>query len=209
MKRYIVAATAGLVLLVIAVTILLAKFPVPISIEIKLPPAATKAASGLSASSAPALPSPEEQGLRTPEAFLAAIYKHYEVNDPDDHFSTLNIQSDYYDPELSAIMEENDRLYDGYIGALEADPICQCRDCASITTNIRIVSQDANSAKAVATLTQAPGGKPYTVKYELVRIDGRWRIHDLGSDNYPSMRAEYQKSNEDARRHPAENAGSS
>ena len=176
------------------------------------PVAATpEASSSVAASPASAAvqPSADEQGLGTPEAFLAAIYKHYLVNDPNVHFSTLNNQSDYYDPELAAIMAENDKLYEGYLGAIEADPICQCQDWSSITTNIRIVSQDDKSANAVATLTQAPGGRPYTVKYQLVRVDGRWRIHDLGGDNYPSMRAEYQKSNEDARKLPAEASSNS
>jgi len=209
MKGYVVAAAAGLILLVIA-AVLLCTAKLPVSFTVKLPPAApAKAAASSSSSTASPPLSADEQGLGTPEAFLAAIYKHYETNPINVNFSTLEHPSDYYDPGLVALMDENDRLYEGYIGAIEADPICQCQDFQAITTTIRIVSQDAKSAKAVATLTQAPGGRPYTVKYQLVRVDGRWRIHDLGSDNYPSMRAVYEASNEDARKHPAENASSS
>lgn len=211
MKGYIVAAAAGLVLLIVAaVMVWTAKFPAPISIRITLP-AASGAASSTPAPStkpAPAQLSADEQGLGTPEAFLAAIYKHYEVDPAKVDFSTLSQPSDYYDPDLVALMAENNRLYEGYIGAIEADPICQCQDWSSIKTTLQIVKQDGASAAVVATLTQAPGGTPYTVRYQLVRIDGHWRIRDLGSQNYKSLRAVYQASNADARKHPAETSSS-
>ncbi len=178
------------------------------------PPVATQSEASSSAAPVSATPAPsalstDEQGLGTPEAFLTAIYKHYAVDATQSNFSTLTNPSDYYDPDLSKLIDENDRLYEGYIGAIDADPICQCQDWAPITTTIRIVRQDDTSASAVATLKMGiKGGTPYTVKYKLVRIEGHWRIHDLGGGDYPSLRVVYQKSNEDARKAPAEASSS-
>lgn len=210
MKRYIVAAAAGLVLLVVAVVMLLSgKFPVSVTVKLP-PPPQVEAGASPAASSAPEPLSADEQGLGTPEAFLAAIYKHYEHEDPASRsFSSVDNPSLYYDPDMVALLNENNRLYDGEQGAIEIDPICQCQDYQSIKTTIRVVNRDDASAKAVATLKMSWADvPPYTVTYRLVRVDGRWRIHDIAGE-YPSLRRVVQKSNEDARKHPIEANSSS
>jgi hypothetical protein len=168
------------------------------------PSATTHASETASASASAAAMSREEQGLETPAGFVTAIYKHYVS--PALTFTTLGTAApDYYDPEMVALLAEDARLNEGYVGAIEADPICQCQDWTSIQAKVRLLEETASAAKVEVVTNDSGMSPPYSVTlvYDLVRIEGRWRIHDITGKGQSSLRAVLIRSNEAVRKMPA------
>ena len=127
----------------------------------------------------------------TPEAFLKALYAHYADGDIGWRFTPLNENAAaYFDPEMVALMTEDQRLNEGEIGALDANPICNCQDYNRITADISMLeATDATARVAVHMRDSYTSGvfeRAFT--YELVRLKGFWRIHDIHSEDVPSLR---------------------
>ncbi len=131
---------------------------------------------------APAAPDPAVEA----KAFLTELYSHYQDSKVD--FTPLFDKApDYFDPEMAALIRQDQKLSNGEILAFEADPICDCQDFDKIAADIQILNATATTAKAGVVLTDT-GQSPRSLAYDLVKIDGHWRIHDISSQNYPSLR---------------------
>jgi len=139
------------------------------------------------------------------KAFLTSLYAHYNGSDPDGQFTPLNENApQWFDPEMVALLDEDARLAQGDIGAIDADPVCGCQDYSHLTAAITIASATANAAKAQVTVTETDpnfdteGRKPRPFTYDLVRVNGEWRIHDIGNPDMPSLRDWIARSNAEA-----------
>lgn len=148
------------------------------------------------ASATSATMSREEQGLSTPASFLTAIYKHYLSTDTP--FTTLNENApSFYEPGMLALMAEDARFNEGSVGAIEADPICRCQDWSSISADIRVLRGTAATAsvRVVITDTGVSYTKRETLTYELVKVEGSWRIRDIVASDKSSLRQDLIRSN--------------
>lgn len=118
------------------------------------------------------------------ETFLTELYSHYQ--DPKVDFTPLFDKApDYFDPEMVVLIRRDQSFHE--LLAFEVDPICDCQDFDKITADIQILNSTATTAKAGVVLTDT-GQSPRSLSYDLVKIDGHWRIHDISSQNYPSLR---------------------
>jgi hypothetical protein len=136
------------------------------------------------------------------KAFLTGIYNHYvDEKSQSDFDPAFKNQSDYFDPDMVALMKEDDRLKGENVGALDWDPFCGCQDTVNMTAVITIDSITATEAKATVITTAHVGmpedQKPRTFTYDLRVVNGQWRIHDIGEPNMPSLRQLFINSNKE------------
>jgi hypothetical protein len=156
------------------------------------------AALGLTACSKPApAPQPESSSAAPapasvaavpvdPKAFLTSLYAHYDGS--QSNFSPFDAPGDYFDPQLLALMDANDRATpDDEVGALDGDPICDCQDYQKLRADITVTSVKDDTAEAEVKLRDA-GAKPKLMTYKLAQVGGKWRIHDIGTKDMPSLR---------------------
>ncbi len=131
------------------------------------------------------------------KAFLTSLYDHYGVNSDwsplDDH------APDWFDPSMVTLIQEGTRLNAGYVGAIEADPVCDCQDYGKLTADIKVLNVTPTTAKAGVVLTDSGVTPPATraLAYDLIKIKGAWRIHDITGSRGESLRHRLIKSNAD------------
>ena len=125
---------------------------------------------------------------RDPETFLVELYSNYQ--DPKADFTPLFDEApNYFDPEMVALIRQDQKLSNGEILAFEADPICDCQDYDKISADIQILNATATTAKAGVVLTDTAAPDTRSLAYDLVKVDGHWRIHDISyAKSYPSLR---------------------
>ncbi len=143
-----------------------------------------------------------EQGFTTPKAFMSAIYDYYIKGAPK--LDWIDHRSDYFDPEMTELMEEDARLNKEEVGALDGDPFCDCQDFGNLTAMVTVDSATPTEAKATVVVTETDPGvrpedrKPRTFTYDLKRVNGQWRIHDMTTPSIPSLRRLFITSNKAA-----------
>ena len=124
------------------------------------------------------------------KAFLVELYGHY--NGATHDFSPLLDKAPvYFDADLIALMQENQRVTpQGDVGALDFDPVCACQDYGKLNANIHVLAATAKTAKAAVILhDDGPSpGADVSLSYDLVKVGGAWRIHDIGTTDVPSLR---------------------
>lgn len=129
----------------------------------------------------------------SPEAFVRSLYAGDEAakerrTDP----------RSVYSARTAALFEENGRLYEGYVGHPDADPICDCQDDEGVAVTratTRIV--DADHARVEVALTN---GQSHT--FVLVREAGNWRIDDVEGLSGGPLVAGLEASNAEAAANP-------
>lgn len=127
-----------------------------------------------------------------PKAFLDRLYSHY--GGADSAFSPMGTRAaQWFDAEMAALMTEDARLSNGEVGALDADPVCDCQDYGKLSANIKIEQVTTTTARAQAVITETDTSftpdarQPRTLTYSLVLENGEWRIHDIGTKSIPSL----------------------
>jgi hypothetical protein len=134
------------------------------------------------ASSAPA---------NSPEAFLRQLYAPYIPHGKPIAFSYPDAAA-IVDAPLLALLRRDQEKAGGEVGALDYDPVCQCQDWNRIKI-VSIRTTGANDKNASLDVTFDDGfdaeRRRETVHYELVRVAGAWKIHDIGSHDAASLRA--------------------
>jgi hypothetical protein len=126
----------------------------------------------------------------SPEAFVRSLY----ASDG----AAMERQSyprDVYSARTAALFAENDRLYQGYVGYPDADPICDCQDGEDLALT-RAATQviDADHARVDVALSN---GQSHT--FVLVREAGNWRIDDIEGLSGGPLVAGLEASNAEAR----------
>ena len=145
-----------------------------------------------------AAPATEVAGAR---AFLVWVFSHYPLRDPNRFDPIGRSSGSVFDPPMIALFRENDRLTPkGDEGALDGDPICDCQDDGGLVVkHLAVSAKDVLGATATVDLVFA-GGDKRTMRFDLVRVGGHWRIHDIHTKDTPSLRAYLIDSNQTAAR---------
>lgn len=119
-------------------------------------------------------------------AFIERIYADYPRHAP-------RSDAEYYGmfaPELAELLRQNDNYSPGEVGPLDGDPICQCQDDAGFRHRIMSLAAAGDTASVVVRNSFHDPAYPRTdmVTYRLVRIEGAWRIADIGTMDQPSLK---------------------
>ncbi len=151
---------------------------------------------GLAACSQPV----NDTNIVSAKAFLTGLYSHYDGKTLD--FSPLVEHApEWFDPDMIALMAKDQKLAGDEVGALDNDPVCDCQDYGKLSAEVTVLTADAQHARASAVVTEtdpsvaAEDRKPRSFSYDLVRVDGQWRIHDIGTQTTPSLRELFIRSN--------------
>ncbi len=138
----------------------------------------------------------------SPRAFITWIFSHYPQRETSSFEPTGRSSRDVFDPPMVALFRQNDRLTPkGDAGSLDSDPICGCQDDTGLAVRrVTIAPAGALGASADVELVEA-GGERRTERFDLVRVDGHWRIHDIHAKDMPSLRAFMIASNRDLAAH--------
>ncbi len=122
--------------------------------------------------------------ITTARTFLTRVYAGYH---PDAPLNAALPDDQVYAPPLLAAMAANSAAYDGEVGYLDSDPLCECQDTAQ---DLRALAFDITplgdgQLRAVAPLAGAD--EPLTLDLTLSREKGEWRVADIATARAPSL----------------------
>ena len=150
-------------------------------------------------------PPAQTPGTTQVKAMLQAIYTHYAPNEDETwHPTWSETRATYFDPDMLALMQEDDKLADGEVGALDADPFCGCQDIVNFKATVTAVQLSPARIVATVLLTQAKPQKDSDGKlmdtasktyFDLRLTRKGWRIHDIAQPGMPSMHQTFIDSN--------------
>jgi len=131
----------------------------------------------------------EAQDLTSAHHFVAAIYGHYPTSEKRPSFEpTGSLAPALFDPQLARLIREDQRLAKGEVGALEADPFCDCQDDSGMTFTVSSAEASNAGAATVKVLRRGPDQeKPETLTLDLVQTPIGWRVHDIHTPDSPSL----------------------
>ena len=118
------------------------------------------------------------------EQFLRGLYAAYGRNNPTPFIypEAKNI----VDTAMFALLEIDHSKAKGEIGALDFDPVCRCQGWDALKViSLQATMQSNNTASADVLFTNT--GSDQKVHFSLVWMHGSWRIHDIGTDDQPSL----------------------
>jgi hypothetical protein len=125
----------------------------------------------------------------TPEQFLAQLYSQYAPGKKPIAF-VFPDAAPIADASMLALLRRDRDKSKGEVGALDSDPICNCQDWERLElVSVHIVSQTSDRAVANVIFrdSMAGGRERQTARFELVRVKGAWKIHDIGTKDTPSL----------------------
>jgi len=124
----------------------------------------------------------------TPEAFLRATYRQYDIKSSTGPDFTGRNASSVFTPSLIQLIRRDQRQSRGEVGKLDGDPICDCQDPDGLKlTALQITAQTPRTAAAAVTLTFPPHEVTH-LNISLVLLPAGWRIDDISSSDTPSLR---------------------
>ena len=110
--------------------------------------------------------------------------------------------SQYLTPEFVAAVDENDKYKNDY--AVGYDPLVQTQDWG-VLKNFKLTIESTNPPRATVRASFVNLNGPTTVRFDLLRTTGGWRIADLYNPAGVSLRQEYEDLNRKARAAAAKN----
>jgi hypothetical protein len=127
-------------------------------------------------------------GAAGAKAFVERLYSHYPSSEAHPYSPFGAQETLVFDAAMVALIRRDAKLAHGEVGALDADPICQCQDDSGMKSTVRSVALNGPAAAtALVDLRFADAAIP--VKLSLVLTKAGWRIHDISSKDTPSLRA--------------------
>jgi len=143
--------------------------------------------------------------LTTASTFLAHLYAHYPLPHDNSAFDPTGRDAKaVFDPAMVALLRENDRLTPrGDVGAIDWDPLCDCQDDSGMVASVGEIHPSgpgAAIAKVRLRFTQAKPVEESLLTFQLVAVQGQWRIRDVKEKATPSLRALLARANRAARR---------
>ena len=115
------------------------------------------------------------------KAFLEGLYAHY-ASATDHGFEMFDKNvAEVFDPDMIQLLKVVAKANNGEPGVLDGDYLCNCQDYGSLKTTITVQSATATTAKAHASFidTGIADAKPQQNDFDLVKVNGVWRIHDI------------------------------
>ncbi|MBZ6076169.1 DUF3828 domain-containing protein [Microvirga puerhi] len=113
----------------------------------------------------------------TPQAFLTSIYKNYMGSDASGLRWRGSRTAQYFDPALTKLIQKDLKESKGEIGRIEFDPFVDAQDFEIENLEIKVLSQDANAAKVVASFRNL--GQPAEITYDLAKTPKGWRVANI------------------------------
>jgi hypothetical protein len=149
------------------------------------PPAANTAV----ASAAPA-PAADMADAADAKAFLEALYAHYRTSKNNDFQPFDANERDVFDPDMIALLKADQKAMKGDVGALDGDWLCGCQDFESLRATIAVQSATPTVAEATSDFrdTGIADATQQHESFDLVKVGGAWRIHDIHTSDQPSLR---------------------
>jgi len=140
------------------------------------PAAATPAA-------APAAAPADADPAASAKVWATRLYSRY---DGGSDFNPIVTRDGVWDPAMLALMAKVDKAQEAGDGAIfDFEPLCACQDNGGMTW--RVTDASASSPdKAEVTVTRVIGSDTGEVKLSLVKVNGDWRIHDVGTKDVGS-----------------------
>ena len=125
------------------------------------------------------------------KAFLEGVYAHYKTNNPSSTYQPFDSNAvEVLAPDTLALMKADDKALNGELGDIDADWLCMCQDYTSIKATIAVQSASSTTAKATSDFHDVDdaSAKPRHDSFDLVKTPAGWRIHDMGTEDQPSLR---------------------
>ena len=112
-----------------------------------------------------------------PVAVVQGLYRGYERDKP------VTLEKQPFSPRMRKLLA-GDRAYaKGEVGRLDFDPIVNGQDWKIAGLSVTLVSLAGN--KAVVEAKFSNFGTAQDLRYDLIRIGGRWQIDEIQSVNKP------------------------
>jgi hypothetical protein len=121
------------------------------------------------------------------EYFLREIYSQYHLNG-EGGINIFDTQpNNFVSPSLFKLIQQDNLLLEGEAGDVDADPICACQDHDKLKIT-KITINQKNSQTAAATVYFKNLDTETRVDFSLLKVNGNWRIDDIGNEGMPSLR---------------------
>ncbi len=127
------------------------------------------------------------------QAFLEAVYR---IQFGDNDAQALD-KARIYDAGVVQLMAEDHRLNEGFIGALDNGPLCQCQDSDSVHAVVKVARWKRDKALAHVQIENL--GRSQELTIDLVYEHGHWRIDDITPQRGPGLRKLLERSNKHIR----------
>jgi hypothetical protein len=125
------------------------------------------------------------------KAFLEGLYAHYKTSSSNSTFQPFDADAGkVLDPDTLALMKADDKALNGELGDIDGDWLCDCQDYTSIRATIAVQPATATTAKATSDFKDVDDtsrGLRHDT-FDLVKTPAGWRIHDMGTEDQPSLR---------------------
>ena len=134
-------------------------------------------------------PAPANTDAADAKAFLDGLYAHY-VSPTDHSFEMFDKNvAEVFDPSMIQLLKDDAKASNGEPGVLDGDYLCNCQDYGSLKTTITVQTATATTAKAHASFidTGVADAKPQADDFDLVKVNGSWRVHDITDPNDTSQ----------------------
>jgi hypothetical protein len=148
---------------------------------------ATNAAASNATNTAVAAPDPADAAAA--KAFLVRLYAHY-LTSKNNTFSMFDTNvADVFDPDMIALLKADQKALKGDLGEIDGDWLCDCQDFTSIQATINVTSATPTTAHATSDFHDTVDPRPSERDtFDLVKVNGAWRIHDMSTPGQPPLR---------------------
>jgi hypothetical protein len=122
------------------------------------------------------------------KAFLDGLYAHYKSN-KNNTFSPFDAnEKEVFDASTIQLLAEDTKLLNGDLGVIDGDWLCACQDFVSLKAVVSVQSATATTAQATSEFvdTGMPGQAARRDRFDLVKENGVWRIHDVQTIGDPA-----------------------
>jgi hypothetical protein len=124
-------------------------------------------------------------GAQDARRFIARLYERY--SDPRTQYLGRDAPAAFSPQLLRLIRRDQARTPKGEVGILDWDPICACQDPDGLRV-LRVDLQPGSPVALTATVKLGfVGGEKATVRLDLARRSGVWRIADIHTQETPSL----------------------
>lgn len=156
------------------------------------PPAANAPAAANAAP--PAAPAVSSGDAADVKAYLDGLYAHYKTSKGDSFQMFGKDEQQVFDPDTIRLLAADMKASKDEPGVLDGDYLCNCQDFESLQTTVTVQSATPTTAKAHADFidTGMPGDGARHNDFDLVKVNGAWRIHDITESGQPSLRQSLQ-----------------
>jgi hypothetical protein len=152
-------------------------------------PASNSATNAPATNAAAAAPAPDPADAADAKAFLVGLYAHYRSN-KNNTFNLFDTNStQVFDADTLALLKADTKALKGDLGAIDGDWLCDCQDFTSIVATVNVTAATPTTAEATSDFHDTVDPRPSERDtFDLVKVNGAWRIHDMSTPGQPPLR---------------------